>query len=253
MLELYKIYKNNEKLFNLLNEIYKYDSITIKRGKGEESMSQETGARKRNARYRAQKIMDAALELFCEKGIEETAIDEIAVKAGVGSATVYRYFETKAELAIQCGVAYWKEVAGRCLDMTARNGYPEMNGMEQLECIMEGMVSIFEHETGFLKYLQEFDVFVRRYGIAVERLREYEDCIMSLKPPVIAALEKGKEDGTMAFQWTPEEVCYSLAHSIFGLMKKLAWNGDMLKLDKADGGILQVRITIALLLRGLGA
>ena len=55
----------------------------------------------------------------------------------------------------------------------------------------------------------------------------------------------------MAFEWSAEEVCYSLAHSVFGLMKKLAWNGDLLKLDKADGGLLQVRITIALLLRDL--
>ena len=205
-------------------------------------MAQETGTRKRNMEYRARKIMDAALELFCEKGIDETSVEEIAAKAGVGSATVYRYFETKAELAIQCGVSYWKQVAGRCLDMSGRAGYADMNGMGQLECIMGGMLSIFEHETGFLKYLQEFDVFVRRYGINVERLREYEECIMSLKPPVIAALSKGKADGSMGF---------SLAHSVFGLMKKLAWNGDLLKLDKADGGLLQVRITIALLLRGL--
>lgn len=214
-------------------------------------MAQETGTRKRNMEYRARKIMDAALELFCEKGIDESSVEEIAAKAGVGSATVYRYFETKAELAIQCGVSYWKQVAGRCLDMSGRDGYADMNGMGQLECIMGGMLSIFEHETGFLKYLQEFDVFVRRYGINVERLREYEECIMSLKPPVIAALSKGKADGSMGFEWSAEEVCYSLAHSVFGLMKKLAWNGDLLKLDKADGGLLQVRITIALLLRGL--
>ena len=59
-------------------------------------MAQETGTRKRNMEYRARKIMDAALELFCEKGIDETSVEEIAAKAGVGSATVYRYFETNA-------------------------------------------------------------------------------------------------------------------------------------------------------------
>ena len=116
---------------------------------------------------------------------------------------------------------------------------------------MNGLAQIFEHETAFLKYLQEFDVFVRKYGIEIERLKEYEECIMSLKPGVIAALEKGKKDGTLSFEWSPEEVCYSLAHSVFGLMKKLAWNGSLLALQRKDGLSLQVRITIKLLIRGL--
>ncbi len=195
--------------------------------------------------------MNAAIGLFCEKGIEETSVDEIAVKAGVGSATVYRYYETKAELAIQSGVAYWKRIADTYLNVYTQKGYEELNGLEQLEKIMNGLAQIFEHETAFLKYLQEFDVFVRKYGIEIERLKEYEECIMSLKPGVIAALEKGKKDGTLSFEWSPEEVCYSLAHSVFGLMKKLAWNGSLLALQRKDGLSLQVRITIKLLIRGL--
>lgn len=207
--------------------------------------------RQRQAQYRSEKIMNAAIGLFCEKGIEETSVDEIAVKAGVGSATVYRYYETKAELAIQSGVAYWKRIADTYLNVYTQKGYEELNGLEQLEKIMNGLAQIFEHETAFLKYLQEFDVFVRKYGIEIERLKEYEECIMSLKPGVIAALEKGKKDGTLSFEWSPEEVCYSLAHSVFGLMKKLAWNGSLLALQQKDGLSLQVRITIKLLIRGL--
>lgn len=211
----------------------------------------ESETRQRQAQYRSEKIMNAALDLFCEKGIQETSIDEIAVKAGVGSATVYRYYETKAELAIQSGVAYWKRIADTYLNVYTQKDYQELTGLEQLKRIMGGLAEIFEHEAGFLKYLQEFDVFVRKYGIEIERLKEYEECIMSLKPGVIAALEKGKKDGTLSFEWSPEEVCYSLAHSVFGLMKKLAWNGSMLALERKDGMSLQVEITISLLIRGL--
>lgn len=211
----------------------------------------ESETRQRQAQYRSEKIMNAAIELFCEKGIQETSVEEIAARAGVGSATVYRYYDTKAELAIQSGVLYWKRIADAYLNVYTQKGYEELTGLEQLEKIMNGLAKIFEHETAFLKYLQEFDVFVRKYGIDIERLKEYEDCIMSLKPGVIAALEKGKKDGTLSFEWSPEEVCYSLAHSVFGLMKKLAWNGSMLALERKDGLTLQVRITINLLIRGL--
>ena len=51
----------------------------------------------RKTQYRARKILEAAMELFCDKGLEETSIDEIAERAGVGSATIYRYYETAVQ------------------------------------------------------------------------------------------------------------------------------------------------------------
>ena len=207
----------------------------------------------RRTQQREQKILEAAMALFCEKGLEETSIDEIAGRAGVGSATIYRYYETKAQLAIQSGVEYWKKIAQQYLNLTEIKGYSDMTGLKQLECIMDALVMIFEKERGFLKYLQEFEVFVRRYEIDMERLAAYEESIMSLKPRVTDALEKGLQDGTLSFEWSPNEVCYSLAHPAFGVMKRFAWNGSMLELDSQVELILQVKIAIKLLIRGLTA
>ena len=207
----------------------------------------------RRTQQREQKILEAAMALFCEKGLEETSIDEIAGRAGVGSATIYRYYETKAQLAIQSGVEYWKKIAQQYLNLTEIKGYSDMTGLKQLECIMDALVMIFEKERGFLKYLQEFEVFVRRYEIDMERLAAYEESIMSLEPRVTDALEKGLQDGTLSFEWSPNEVCYSLAHTAFGVMKRFAWNGSMLELDSQVELILQVKIAIKLLIRGLTA
>lgn len=43
-------------------------------------------------------ILDAALDLFVERGFFGTAVPEIADKAGVGAGTIYRYFESKEAL-----------------------------------------------------------------------------------------------------------------------------------------------------------
>mgnify|MGYP000405825816 CR=1 FL=1 len=74
-----------------------------------------SGVRKHQYQQRYKRILSAALTLFCEKGIEETSIEDIAGKAEVGPATVYRYFETKAEVAIQGGILYWREVSEKYL------------------------------------------------------------------------------------------------------------------------------------------
>lgn len=49
-------------------------------------------------RDKREAIVRAALELFVERGFYGTAVPEIAVRAGVGAGTIYRYFESKEAL-----------------------------------------------------------------------------------------------------------------------------------------------------------
>lgn len=56
-------------------------------------------------------ILQAALELFAERGYHGTAVSLIADKAKVGSGTIYRYFQDKEQLVNEL-YRYWKtEVA----------------------------------------------------------------------------------------------------------------------------------------------
>ena len=48
-----------------------------------------------------ERILEAALEVFSNKGFHQATTDEIAEKAGVGKGTLYRYFETKEKLFAQ--------------------------------------------------------------------------------------------------------------------------------------------------------
>lgn len=43
-------------------------------------------------------IARASIDLFCEKGIAQTTIDEIAKSAGVAKGTIYLYFKNKEEI-----------------------------------------------------------------------------------------------------------------------------------------------------------
>jgi AcrR family transcriptional regulator len=43
-------------------------------------------------------ILEAALELFADRGFHGVAVPEVADKAGVGAGTIYRYFENKEAL-----------------------------------------------------------------------------------------------------------------------------------------------------------
>ena len=62
-----------------------------------------------NRQKRETVILDCAYQLFASQGIENTAITDIAEKAEIGVASLYRYFKTKEEIAILCGVIAWEK------------------------------------------------------------------------------------------------------------------------------------------------
>jgi AcrR family transcriptional regulator len=56
------------------------------------------GVREEKKRRTRKAILQAAVQLFGDKGYERTSIDELARAAGVGKGTIYSYFQTKSEI-----------------------------------------------------------------------------------------------------------------------------------------------------------
>lgn len=54
--------------------------------------------KQRLVEFNASNILAAAKELFSEKGVEQTTMDDIAKKAEYSKSTIYTYFESKEEI-----------------------------------------------------------------------------------------------------------------------------------------------------------
>ncbi|MCH9829141.1 MAG: TetR/AcrR family transcriptional regulator [Gammaproteobacteria bacterium] len=63
---------------------------------------------------RIDEILQAARELFCEKGYESTLMSEIAARIGVVEGTLYKYFSTKRELLLRVLEHWYEEMFGDC-------------------------------------------------------------------------------------------------------------------------------------------
>jgi AcrR family transcriptional regulator len=55
-------------------------------------------SRQRRKEARPQELLDAALDLFVEKGFAATRSEEVALRAGVSKGTLYLYYPSKEEL-----------------------------------------------------------------------------------------------------------------------------------------------------------
>ncbi len=58
------------------------------------------GKREQNKERTKERILQAALQLFREKGIEGTTTKQISKRAGIAEGTLFNYFRTKEDLAL---------------------------------------------------------------------------------------------------------------------------------------------------------
>jgi TetR/AcrR family transcriptional regulator, repressor of fatR-cypB operon len=64
---------------------------------------------------REREILDAALDLFVERGYEATSVPEVAKRAGVAAGTIYLYFESKEVLVNALLARIKRDLAKRVL------------------------------------------------------------------------------------------------------------------------------------------
>jgi len=71
-------------------------------------------------------IWDAAIDLFAEKGFDETTIDDIASAAGVSRRSFFRYFSSKSDLMAHGIVSYGTTLTDAILACPPAYSLPEV-------------------------------------------------------------------------------------------------------------------------------
>lgn len=99
-------------------------------------------------------IARAAIDPFCEKGIAQTRIDEIAKSAGVAKGTVYLYFKNKEEIIF----AIWDMLSKSHKESFEKRLHPAMSAREKI--VEYFNFSECEHEHDKEKILTLYQHFV---------------------------------------------------------------------------------------------
>ena len=77
--------------------------------------SSRTSLQERKREFARNAIWDAAIDLFFEKGFDETTVDEIAEAAGTSRRSFFRHFESKNDLMAQ-PVVEWGNALIKAID-----------------------------------------------------------------------------------------------------------------------------------------
>lgn len=97
-----------------------------------------TTSRKESERKARKKlILDSALEVFKSKGIEGATMDEIAIEADFGKATLYYYFKSKEEIFNTILVNGWTTLLDSIEDIVLEEHTPRKKFIKIIKRIIE--------------------------------------------------------------------------------------------------------------------
>ena len=217
-----------------------------------EKLAEERDEQK-NARI--DRILASAFTLFSSAGIEPVAMTDIAKKAEIGVASLYRYFSTKDEIAIRTAIWAWEEQISEIYPSINNDEYTNGNGLFRLSIIFSLFKKLYISQPEFLRFIYFFDSYAVNSGIKQERMIEYENVIGKVQMIVADAIKLGLKDNSINKKYIDktEDLYFTLMHSFFSTAQKLTLSENLLAMNEKSKGSDQLDLLSELLLNGVKA
>lgn len=139
-----------------------------------------------------QRVIRSAYALFCRKGIEQTSFQEVADRAEIGVATVYRYFKNKGELAVYAAMLNRK----KGLQLEIDRSYKADTGGWQICSVLLYHITIFRKDPDYYRFQEDFDGYISRLPQKPDAMVLYEKTMGMQNKQLVQMIHNGIKDGT---------------------------------------------------------
>ncbi len=175
------------------------------------------------------KVIGHALSCFVEKGIESAKISEIAKRAGLTERSVFRYFDTKADLVLETALLFWQEAMARADTLCRCSQQDGLCGADQIALVLQGYAALYFTSRQELIFVHEAEAYLNRHGKALLVKNRPPVPFKESTGPLSAAIRQGLQDGSVAPELDLEALYDNTYDALLGLIQKMAisdgWNG----------------------------
>ena len=119
-----------------------------------------------------EKILDAALQLFCEKGYYNTTTNEIALKAGVSIGSLYSYFKDKDTVFLEVLDRYHEKFDMAKKDVLKDTDLLIRDSRTWLRLLIENLIQVHEESKELNRELNVLSHYNPQVAAIVEDQRE---------------------------------------------------------------------------------
>lgn len=172
---------------------------------------------------RREAILNQAEKLFLQKGIDNTTMDDIANEAGIGIATLFRYFPKK-ELIIQ-SVATDKIqiILNALLEIEKKS----LSCMDMITAVLDFFIDQMSEQNGAMPKL--LDNFVNYKAVAIDsfdNLDMYNQVREDISKVFIRLIENTKDDGSIRKDLSSSKILSTILSNFSVFTFKLSLKGN---------------------------
>ena len=194
--------------------------------------------------------VQCASELFLERGIAAVKMTEIAEAAGMGVATLYRHFSTKAAIAVAAAQMMWERLMSSYDELVATDAYQRLDGGSRLEVLLATYKERVLYLPGFPAFVDELDRLILAGALEGDVVREYAYVLSCGYSHFQQAYELGRADGSIAREVDFALFYRSLAHALMSVGSKLS-RGEVLPTDDFSSAHAELDCIIDMAIRSL--
>ena len=190
-----------------------------------------------------QRLLEAGLRLFSERAIEQVSMTDVAEAAGVGVATLYRYFSTKPLLVLAVSIWSWEVYTAEALRVQTGEG---RTAAEEFAEYLDSFVDLYRNHKDILRFNHFFNVYVQSEALSGEMIETFNSMIAPLESRFRRTCVKAEEDGTLRTDVKPEALFACTLHLMLAAVTRYAVG---LVYNKGDGPEREILLLRDMLLR----
>lgn len=165
------------------------------------------------------RILKTGFEVFAEKTIDATSIQQIADAAGIGIATVFRHFSSKGELVAAVNTWAWSQYTNKGNPVLDRE---KQTAVEIFESYLDAYIDLYRNHKDLLRYNQFFNVYVMREGIPPTQMSPFLNIMDSVAARFHTMYQKAMVDGTLRTDVPEREILSKTLHLMLAAVTRYA-------------------------------
>ncbi|MCA0753880.1 TetR/AcrR family transcriptional regulator [Paenibacillus sp. N4] len=191
------------------------------------------------------KIVQAASEVFAQKGFAAASTSEIATRAGVAEGTIFRHYKTKKDLLLSIVAPVMAKLVApfvlRDFNKVLDSSYDSFDQL--LRAIIENRIAFLE------RHMQVFKIFVQEIPFHPDLQEQFQKLILNkVMEKMNVNIVKFQQSGTLV-DWSPNTVIRLTASAVMGYVLSRTFVSG--RADTAWDDEKEREATIAFIMKGL--
>ena len=166
------------------------------------------------------RILDAGFRLFVDKNIDKVTMQDVADAAGIGIATVYRYYGTKLDLVM--GISAWKWADYEAETKRLVEMRSDSTAAERFDYYLESFLNLYRSNRDLLRFNQLFNGYVEHENVSPEVMKPYTDVVRTIADRFHLIYELALTDHTLRTDIPEREMFWATMHLMMAVITRYA-------------------------------